>query len=225
MNEKGTDCIDIDECSSGEHNCHVDADCENTESGFFCSCPAGYSGNGIECTKVQVCGISDVCDPSSTCNEQVDLGLYGCDCPPGTMGNGFTGCVETKTTFCMPPCVIGELCVVNTVTGVPACHCSPGYQNINGKCVDINECDSNPCAADRECVNLIGSFHCICKSGYTQTILPNGELECENTDECKMGSTMCSANAFCIDLDPSEGSQLPYQCVCKARHSQPYIYV
>ena len=43
---------DIDECQSGEHNCHAHADCTNTKGGFMCRCQDGYYGDGVYCTGV-----------------------------------------------------------------------------------------------------------------------------------------------------------------------------
>ncbi len=41
---------DIDEClDRSAHHCHDDAICTNIKGGFSCSCPRGYSGNGIIC--------------------------------------------------------------------------------------------------------------------------------------------------------------------------------
>ena len=41
--------IDINECASGTHNCHVDANCTNTKGSFYCTCLTGYSGDGVLC--------------------------------------------------------------------------------------------------------------------------------------------------------------------------------
>ena len=51
-----TDCfcchVDIDECETGNDNCHENAQCTNTEGSFICSCNPGYTGDGIECSVV-----------------------------------------------------------------------------------------------------------------------------------------------------------------------------
>ena len=48
-----TDCFcyhaDIDECKTGNDNCHENAQCTNTEGSFTCSCNPGYAGDGTEC--------------------------------------------------------------------------------------------------------------------------------------------------------------------------------
>ena len=41
---------DIDECATGDHTCHANADCSNTDGNFTCSCSSGYSGDGMTCS-------------------------------------------------------------------------------------------------------------------------------------------------------------------------------
>jgi len=43
--------LDIDECNlDGGHDCHVNADCVNSEGSFSCTCGLGYIGDGRNCT-------------------------------------------------------------------------------------------------------------------------------------------------------------------------------
>ena len=42
----------LDTCASGAHNCDRLATCENTQTGFKCVCPTGYSGDGTKCEPV-----------------------------------------------------------------------------------------------------------------------------------------------------------------------------
>ena len=41
---------DINECDTKAHNCHANAACTNTAGGHTCTCNSGYSGNGQQCT-------------------------------------------------------------------------------------------------------------------------------------------------------------------------------
>ena len=43
------DFIDIDECK-GNHSCHENANCTNTNGSHLCDCQPGYTGNGQNCT-------------------------------------------------------------------------------------------------------------------------------------------------------------------------------
>ena len=38
--------VDIDECTTGMNDCDMDAFCNNTEGGFFCTCNEGFDGSG-----------------------------------------------------------------------------------------------------------------------------------------------------------------------------------
>lgn len=45
-------CPDVDECMLDMHDCHENATCVNTDGGFNCSCPRGFTGNGrTTCTR------------------------------------------------------------------------------------------------------------------------------------------------------------------------------
>ena len=41
---------DVNECQNGEHNCDVNAQCNNTFGSFNCTCLQGYSGIGVNCS-------------------------------------------------------------------------------------------------------------------------------------------------------------------------------
>ena len=41
---------EINECTSGTHDCHLMAVCNNTEGSYNCSCKEGYNGDGRNCT-------------------------------------------------------------------------------------------------------------------------------------------------------------------------------
>ncbi|XP_068706094.1 uncharacterized protein [Montipora foliosa] len=46
---------DVDECSSGKHNCSTKAVCTNTEGSYNCSCKEGYTGDGRNCSGTKSC--------------------------------------------------------------------------------------------------------------------------------------------------------------------------
>eukprot|EP00058_Branchiostoma_floridae_P012045 XP_002597533.1 hypothetical protein BRAFLDRAFT_219757 [Branchiostoma floridae] len=41
---------DVDECTTGSHDCDVNANCTNTIGSFDCRCVVGYQGDGKTCS-------------------------------------------------------------------------------------------------------------------------------------------------------------------------------
>lgn len=48
--------------------------------------------------------------------------------------------------------------------------CQKGYEMINAKCVDIDECQDSPCFGGSTCVNKEGNFKCVCGQLWTGTL-------------------------------------------------------
>ena len=42
--------LDTNECTEGNHDCGVNAECSNTLGSYNCTCEDGYEGNGTNCT-------------------------------------------------------------------------------------------------------------------------------------------------------------------------------
>ena len=42
--------LDVNECTSATHKCHANADCVNTHGSYNCTCKAGYTGDGRNCS-------------------------------------------------------------------------------------------------------------------------------------------------------------------------------
>lgn len=69
--------------------------------------------------------------------------------------------------------------------------------------LDINECESSPCAVGTRCINTNGSYSCLCPDGYTGS----AKEECLDINECGR-SGACGINAKCINVPGS------YKCIC-----------
>ena len=41
---------DVDECGAGTDNCHINANCTNTNGAFTCACKSGFQGPGTSCS-------------------------------------------------------------------------------------------------------------------------------------------------------------------------------
>ena len=45
---------DIDACESETNTCDANAVCENTQGSYTCTCTSGYTGDGEECTGIDL---------------------------------------------------------------------------------------------------------------------------------------------------------------------------
>lgn len=74
--------------------------------------------------------------------------------------------------------------------------------------VDVDECaegpDSCPVHSSSSCVNLMGSYHCNCLTGWRNEDSPT----CADINECSAGSYSCPLNSTCVN---TQGS---YRCQC-----------
>ena len=70
----------------------------------------------------------------------------------------------------------------------------------------VNFKDQSFCHKNSKCKNVIGSYSCICNSGYEMGIgyMP----ECIDVDECKRLTNSCNKNQHCINTDGS------FSCLC-----------
>ncbi|XP_038833692.1 cysteine-rich with EGF-like domain protein 2 isoform X4 [Salvelinus namaycush] len=79
-------------------------------------------------------------------------------------------CLNTDGSFSCKGC--DKVCSGCTEAGPDKCQsCAPGYQDTEGTCTDVNECeqpDSVCTAENQECVNNKGSYICICASRYEE---------------------------------------------------------
>ena len=47
----GSTC-NVNECELETDNCHTNADCVDTDTGFICICRLGYEGDGVTCNSM-----------------------------------------------------------------------------------------------------------------------------------------------------------------------------
>nr|XP_013006419.1 latent-transforming growth factor beta-binding protein 3 [Cavia porcellus] len=90
-----------------------------------------------------------------------------------------------------------------------SCHCNPGYRSHpqHRYCVDVNECDAEPCGPGKgTCLNTGGSYNCHCNRGYRLHVGPGGR-SCVDLNECAKPH-VCGDGGFCINF-PGH-----YKCNC-----------
>ncbi|KAI8495164.1 hypothetical protein Bbelb_271500 [Branchiostoma belcheri] len=203
----GVTCTDINECTTGRHNCHSLATCTNTVGSFRCACRTGYSGNGVTCTDINECTTSrHNCHSRATCTNTV--GSFRCTCRTGYSGSGVT-CTDINE------CSTGRhnchsLATCTNTYGSFRCACRTGYSGSGVTCTDINECTTSRhnCHSRATCTNTAGSFRCACRTGYSG----NG-VTCTDINECSTGRHNCHSQATCTNLDGS------FRCACRTGYS------
>uniref|UniRef100_A0A3Q4M8I5 Latent transforming growth factor beta binding protein 2 n=1 Tax=Neolamprologus brichardi TaxID=32507 RepID=A0A3Q4M8I5_NEOBR len=110
------------------------------------------------------------------------------------------------------PSICGRGRCVSVQTGY-ICLCEPGFKlsALQTNCIDVNECDEDPCEGKGRCINSYGSYTCHCHSGYSQVITQNRKF-CQDINECSMPNK-CQ-NGKCVN---TEGS---YTCECNAGYAK-----
>lgn len=150
-------CSDVNECSSGTHDCTGIAVCVNTVGSYSCECPAGYSGPDPTCEDINECESgSDPCGNAICANT---VGSFSCACnkPFYVYGN------SSECRSCGPGYHLlsnGDACVAcnadtynaaglniyecpacpsfsSSGAGAVQCTCETGLTMVNGSCVDI----------------------------------------------------------------------------------------
>ena len=161
-----SDCIDIDECETGDHTCE-NADCANTVGTFNCFCHSGYHQDGLSCYDVSECATGEHnCHTNATCTNT--KGSFTCSCKNGFQGDGFLCSDVDECASESHNChtAMYNATCENTV-GSYHCSCKKllGFsQNGTLSCSDKDECSSNihDCSDVANCKNTMGSFSCSC---------------------------------------------------------------
>ncbi len=153
------------------------------------------SSNALDCSCLDVneCQ-SNPCENGAICNDMIDQ--YNCTCIPGYTG---INCETGKT--------------------IPTCFCL--FQTMHYRsCLDINECQSNPCVNGSTCSDMINQYNCTCIPGYTGIHCETGKTiptcfclfqimhfsSCLDINECQ--SNPCDNGATCNDMIDQ------YSCTC-----------
>ncbi|KAI5102569.1 latent-transforming growth factor beta-binding protein 1 isoform X2 [Silurus meridionalis] len=108
----------------------------------------------------------------------------------------------------LTPTICGPGQCVSVQTGY-TCYCDPGYtlNALQTTCIDVNECENDPCGGKGHCVNTFGSYTCQCFPGYSLLMTQNRK-SCHDINECAMPNKCPSGH--CIN---TEGS---FTCECRS---------
>ncbi|XP_046846620.1 scavenger receptor cysteine-rich type 1 protein M130-like isoform X4 [Xenia sp. Carnegie-2017] len=222
----GKYCDDIDECSLSTDNCHQNATCINNKGSFSCKCNFGYFGNGTICSvprlrlegpkskngtgRVEILYMEEwgtVCDDDWDLKDaEVVCRQLGYDYAVKALPGSHTPNGHGKIWLDDVKCTGSEPNLASCVKNEWGSHNCEHHEDAGVECSnDFDECSLqlHNCSSNSQCINTMGSFSCICKSGYTGT-------NCTDINECSLSIDNCHEKATCMN---TEGSFL-----CKCKH-------
>ena len=223
----GTSCVDFDECTVGLHNCDVNAECNNIEAGYRCTCQAGFTGTGkISAWKTRLPEIKNVTS-SSFVGSMFSLLFFFWIKPNASFSLhqwkqfltlrfilSFSLQKKKKRLNCIVLYFHARILLI--VNNFPRTLFEVLYIFVNfcfslfalgQTCADINECllATHSCHDNALCSNTVGSFDCACQSGFSG----NGS-SCIDQNECLIHQHNCSEVAECQNTNGA------YSCACTA---------
>ena len=98
--------------------------------------------------------------------------------------------------------------------GTYECQCKEGYKGDGYQCENIDECKERVdyvCGTHSSCTDNVGSFKCVCDTGFA------GNITCRDIDECVDETHNCAGDAVCAN---NEGS---FTCTCSAGFESTHV--
>ncbi|XP_051016070.1 signal peptide, CUB and EGF-like domain-containing protein 1 isoform X3 [Acomys russatus] len=199
---------DVDECSEGTDDCHIDAICQNTPKSYKCLCKPGYKGEGRQCEDIDECE-NDYYNGGCV-HDCINIpGNYRCTCFDGFMlAHDGHNCLDVdecqdNNGGCQQICV--------NAMGSYECQCHSGFflSDNQHTCIHrSNEtCAVNNGGCDRTCKDTATGVRCSCPVGFT--LQPDGKT-CKDINECLMNNGGC--DHFCRNTVGS------FECGCQKGH-------
>lgn len=198
-----------DSCASGP--CHNGGTCFHYIGKYKCDCPPGFSGRHCEIAPSPC--FRSPCMNGGICE---DLGTdFSCHCQPGYTGHRCQAEVDCgqpeevkHATMRFNGTRMGSVALYTCDPGFSLSAlshmrvCQPqGVWSQPPQCIEVDECQSQPCLHKGSCQDLIAGYQCLCSPGYEGV---HCELE---TDECQ--AQPCRNGGSCRDLPRAFICQCP----------------
>ena len=151
-----------------ERPCANGGVCRQTQGGFACACPDGFSGPVCESAAG---GRTNTSGGRANANGGVVSTTGGGSGSGNVSSSGSSqGGSAGATNPCFPnPCQHGGYCYVTGAVSQAGyrCECNNGYEGLDCK-VDTDECATSPgpCTNGETCRNFPGTFGCPCPVGF-----------------------------------------------------------
>lgn len=192
--------------------CGSNALCSTIDHKPVCSCSEGFEGNPTaeegcirvpkQCTKTDECPPTHMCVANTCsvpCSDTTACAIgercYDnvCEKVCYSDSNCLPGEICSKG-ICQPGCLADSDCKKFQVCKKKQCHCNSGFIPSAYVCLDIDECKENPCHVSAKCINVPGSYKCICAEGTSGD--PYLAPGCRKPNQCGR-NTDCATNLAC----------------------------
>lgn len=224
----GKTCRRVEMCY--DNPCFEGVECRDSDHGAVCgNCPRNYEGDGRVCNLRRNFCLDRPCGAGELCVQSYESPFYECKpCQWGFISHDGLECVDVDECEIYRPCDHRVQCS-NLSPGYSCEPCPSGFNsqragnhvhgirieyfdehaNQHQKCVDVDECAEGMarCGRNTDCLNLEGSYECVCQSGFAKSL---NSTECiAIPGMCPDGRTICDKNANCRFLGTH------YDCKCK----------
>ncbi|XP_069855959.1 signal peptide, CUB and EGF-like domain-containing protein 1 [Dipodomys merriami] len=200
---------DVDECSQGTDDCHIDAICQNTPKSYKCLCKPGYKGEGRQCEDIDECE-NDYYNGGCV-HDCINIpGNYRCTCFDGFMlAHDGHNCLDVdecqdNNGGCQQICV--------NAMGSYECQCHSGFflSDNQHTCIHRSNEGMNCMNKDHGCAHICretpkGGVACDCRPGFD--LAPN-QKDCTLT--CNYGNGGCQHSCEDTDTGPVCGCHQKY---------------
>uniref|UniRef100_A0A8C3X2N9 Signal peptide, CUB and EGF-like domain-containing protein 1 n=1 Tax=Catagonus wagneri TaxID=51154 RepID=A0A8C3X2N9_9CETA len=200
---------DVDECSEGTDDCHIDAICQNTPKSYKCLCKPGYKGEGRQCEDIDECE-NDYYNGGCV-HECINIpGNYRCTCFDGFMlAHDGHNCLDVdecqdNNGGCQQICV--------NAMGSYECQCHSGFflSDNQHTCIHRSNEGMNCMNKDHGCAHICretpkGGVACDCRPGFD---LAQNQKDCTLT--CNYGNGGCQHSCEDTDTGPTCGCHQKY---------------